>query len=169
MKTDQNLEQEFNINFAEIAKGKNRKKKFFKLNETPPAKKILLVDDSVKAIAPLNIIFRNLGCETLISFDGYSAVRDMVMMQPDLIVLDWKMPGLNGGDALIRAQEQLNLLEKAYGKEMIPNFPVITFSANTVENLHRPYCPNFEYYSHWQKPMCMSELTMEAIHLLEEL
>ena len=51
-------------------------------------KKVLLIDDSMRAISTLNKIFNNLGCNTFVSFDGYAAINSLMQTDVDLIILD---------------------------------------------------------------------------------
>jgi len=37
--------------------------------------------------------------------DGESALVQAAKLQPDMIVLDWRMPGLNGGETLLRLKQ----------------------------------------------------------------
>lgn len=69
-------------------------------------KKILIVDDdknmarSIKRVLTLKEDY-----ELEMAFDGFDAGRKVVMFQPDLVILDIKMPGLNGYDVAKKIKE----------------------------------------------------------------
>ena len=133
-----------------------------------PKKKVLIVDDSLKAITPLNIIFRNLDCETVLSFDGLSSVREIMAYRPSLIVLDWTMPDMSGGEAIQLAQQEMAYnFARLPGEALKNKIPIVTFSANPLENLDIPECEDFQFLDHWQKPLSYAELTQRAARLLK--
>ena len=64
-------------------------------------KKILIVDDDKKSVAPLAIRLTNAGYQVLTSFDGIDGLKLAVRHRPDLIVMDIWMPG---GTGILTAQ-----------------------------------------------------------------
>lgn len=62
--------------------------------------KILIVDDQYGIRILLHEVLSLDGYETLMAEDGKEALRLFEQHQPDLIILDMKMPGLNGLDIL---------------------------------------------------------------------
>src|SRR5438445_440151 len=64
-------------------------------------KKILIVDDDKKGVAPLAIRLTNAGYEVLTAFDGIDGLKLAVHHRPDLIVMDIWMPG---GVGILTAQ-----------------------------------------------------------------
>lgn len=58
--------------------------------------RILVVDDDQKLLNMLSRTLRYEGFEVATAADGREALRKIDEWQPDLIVLDWLMPGLDG-------------------------------------------------------------------------
>lgn len=68
--------------------------------------RILVADDNVDAASCLAVLLEAMGNETRIAHDGIEAVRLAEAFQPDIILLDIGMPGLNGFDACSRIRAQ---------------------------------------------------------------
>ena len=62
-------------------------------------KRILLADDSVTALTMHRMILAGAGYELLTAQDGQEAIDVATAQQPDLILMDVVMPGLNGFQA----------------------------------------------------------------------
>ncbi|EFO81603.1 two component transcriptional regulator [Oscillochloris trichoides DG-6] len=58
--------------------------------------RILIVDDVREIVQGLAAYFRQAGFETLAAYDGRSALDLARRERPDLIILDWMMPELDG-------------------------------------------------------------------------
>ena len=67
--------------------------------EPEPRYKILLVDDDRLVLESLHQVLENEGYEVWRAGDGIHAVREFITRSPDLILLDLKMPGMNGLEA----------------------------------------------------------------------
>lgn len=59
-------------------------------------KKVLLVDDEIEFTAGLSKVLRRRGVEVETASDGFTAVSRIVKEPFDVIVLDVKMPGMDG-------------------------------------------------------------------------
>ena len=59
-------------------------------------RRILLVDDEAKIVQGLKPYFRQAGFEVLTAYDGQEALRVARRDQPDIIVLDLMLPGIDG-------------------------------------------------------------------------
>lgn len=67
--------------------------------------KILLVDDNLKNLNFLSEILYNQGFEVLFAKDGKSAIKRATSGNPDLILLDVMMPGMDGFETCRRLKE----------------------------------------------------------------
>lgn len=75
--------------------------------------KILVVDDNVDAAFTLQMLLKLQGFQVEVCYSGPEAIVTAESLQPDVILMDISMPGMNGYEAgrLIREQPQ--------GKEII--------------------------------------------------
>jgi two-component system response regulator ChvI len=72
------------------------------------AKRLLLVDDDSLLLSTLAESFADSGYQVDTAPDGETALKKLSEQsaeQPDLVLLDWKMPGCTGIDVLRRARE----------------------------------------------------------------
>jgi DNA-binding response OmpR family regulator len=69
------------------------------------AAKILIVDDTVEMTWLLRSALSKDGFEIEVAHDGAEGLRQAYVFQPDLIVLDVMMPGMNGWEMLRRLRE----------------------------------------------------------------
>lgn len=67
--------------------------------------KILVVDDEVKACELLKRFLELKGYEVIISNNGEDAIEKVKNEKPDAMLLDIRMPGMEGTEALKRVRE----------------------------------------------------------------
>jgi DNA-binding response OmpR family regulator len=67
--------------------------------------KILVVDDEVKACKLLKRFLELKGYEVIVSNDGEDAIEKAKNEKPDAILLDIRMPGMEGTEVLKRIRE----------------------------------------------------------------
>lgn len=83
-------------------------------------KKILIVDDQFGIRALLSEVFQDDGFETFEASNGNDALKLLGLEKPDMILLDMKIPGMDGLEILrkIRAdQNEVNVIVmSAYGE-----------------------------------------------------
>ena len=60
------------------------------------SKRILIADDSESSRDLLRYILERTGCEVIEAKDGLEALRQASATEPDLLILDLNMPGLDG-------------------------------------------------------------------------
>ncbi len=86
-------------------------------------KRILLAEDNTNLIIVLNLLFRNAGYDLKVVQDGVEAIDTAHDWGPDLIILDIKLPKMNGFLVLETLQED----------EKTMNIPVLVLSAKAEE------------------------------------
>lgn len=59
-------------------------------------KRILIVDDEEFFIEPIKVLLERSGYEVIKANDGMSGLKAARMQNPDLILLDLMLPGING-------------------------------------------------------------------------
>jgi DNA-binding response OmpR family regulator/DNA-binding CsgD family transcriptional regulator len=69
--------------------------------ETIKKNKILLVDDDITIIKLLEDILSESGFDIITAYDGMAALEIIKSDRPDLILMDWNMPVMNGLNTLI--------------------------------------------------------------------
>ena len=69
-------------------------------------KSVLVVDDDAELRALVSDILKLLGCSVQTASNGYEALERIGAVQPDLILLDWKMPGMDGRQFGAAVREQ---------------------------------------------------------------
>jgi two-component system response regulator VicR len=76
-------------------------------NKTHVKPRILIVDDEVNIVnAVKRLLKRNGDYEFEKAYDGFEAGMKLITFKPDLMILDIKMPGMDGYDVLNRIREE---------------------------------------------------------------
>ena len=70
------------------------------------AKKILIVDDDVKTVDLVKLYLQRDGHTVLTAYDGLDALRIFKESQPNLVVLDLMLPGMDGMEICRRLREE---------------------------------------------------------------
>ena len=81
---------------------------------------ILIVDDDCAIARGVGLRLKAVGCETLAAYDGEQAIESAVRNRPDAVVLDVRMPKLDG----------LSALRKLRTLEETEHIPVVMLSAS---------------------------------------
>ncbi len=115
--------------------------------------KILLVDDEREFVQTLSerLMMRDLG--SAVAYDGESALEVAREDEPDVMILDLKMPGIDGIEVLRRV------------KETQPAIEVIILTGHGSE-ADRTVCMELGAFAYLQKPVDIDELsaTIKAAH-----
>jgi two-component system response regulator (stage 0 sporulation protein F) len=93
---------------------------------SPPGKRILIVDDDPSIRYMLSRVLLDEGYETVSAADGCEGLKTATAQEVDLILLDLKMPGMNGQETL----RELALLR--------PDLPVIIMTAYPGQKGEKP-------------------------------
>ncbi len=84
---------------------------------------VLIVDDDLKLLRLLEFRLNDDGYRTLLAEDGYTALDTAHLEQPDLVIMDYQMPGMNGIEIMERIKEEQPetavVLMTAYGSEKL--------------------------------------------------
>src|SRR5688500_20282111 len=90
-------------------------------NSQSNAPLVLLVEDDAAVRSTLAAILHDEGCDIIIAPNGFDALVSLEQHTPDIIVLDWMMPVVDG-------QHFLQALRQDYGRRT----PVLVISAGRV-------------------------------------
>lgn len=92
---------------------------------TEVPKKILVVDDQTGVRSLLGIIFQEVGYRVITASNGLEAIRRVEESHPPVVLMDVRMPGLDGFQAMLRMLK------------IDPNIKVILMTAYYDESLLR--------------------------------
>lgn len=85
--------------------------------------KILIVEDEQDIVELLEYNLRKAAYETIIAYDGQSALNILNKIKPDLILLDWMIPKIDGIEVCKKIKNNLELT----------HIPIIMVSAKSEE------------------------------------
>jgi twitching motility two-component system response regulator PilG len=71
-------------------------------------KRILVVEDNAELAKLLELILRRAGYEIAVAVDGFDALRQFEVQQPELVLLDIMLPNLDGYEVCDRIRHELN-------------------------------------------------------------
>jgi CheY-like chemotaxis protein len=71
-------------------------------------KKILVVDDDVVMIKLFQVQMKRAGLQGYFFQEGQAALEESLKLVPDLAVLDYNMPGMNGVEIIEKLRAELN-------------------------------------------------------------
>lgn len=119
-----------------------------KANFEKPSK-ILLVDDEREFVQTLSerLLIRDMG--SAVAFDGESALKMIIDDEPEVMILDLRMPGIDGIEVLKRV------------KKVNPNIEVIILTGHGSED-DKEICMKLGAFAYLQKPVDIDALS-EAI------
>jgi CheY-like chemotaxis protein len=69
-----------------------------------PEVRVLVVDDNVDTATSLGYLLELMGAKTAIAFGGDMALRMVHLFHPELVLVDWRMPGLDGCEVMRQAR-----------------------------------------------------------------
>ncbi len=117
--------------------------------------KVLLVDDEREFVHTLSerLMMRDMG--SAVAYDGESALKLIKEDEPEVIIVDLKMPGIDGFDVLRKV------------KETHPEIEVIILTGHGSEE-DRQLCMDLGAFAYLQKPLDISELS-ETIQQANEI
>jgi len=119
-------------------------------------KKILVIDDEPMVVKMVGDVLISRGHDVITASEGYDGLLKAISEQPDLILLDVVMPGLDGHDVLKRLKKD----------ERTREIPVVYLSAvgDFSEQLHAMEDGSTDYIT---KPIKPSELADKVENYLD--
>ena len=119
---------------------------------------VLVAEDNVVNQQVTRAMLESLGLEVSIAEDGEIAVELMRGEAPDLILMDWHMPNLDG----VAATRQIRDIERSRGLE---ETPIIMFTADTQKD-NRDICKEAGVNDFLSKPIQMDALRSTLVSQL---
>jgi DNA-binding response OmpR family regulator len=118
-------------------------------------RRILIVDDDESLRRLLLLTLPSVGYELVEARDGSEALEELERAVPDLVMLDWKMPGAGGADVLEAA------------KQLDPAPPVIVLTAE-LKRIPRALAESLGADVYLTKPFSPLELLDRVEGLLRD-
>lgn len=145
----------------------NPKAKPSEVRQNFKKKSVLIVDDDRDSVELLEAALKRMGCKVRFVCDARQASAALANEYFDLIILDWMMPDMDGGETLAHADRLIaadSLLRK---RKLDHEIPVVICSANKIEELKN--LPDSEYFSYvdfWQKPVNLNTVMTDTAKIL---
>lgn len=118
-------------------------------------KKVLIVDDQQGIRLLLNEVFKNEGFETLLASNGIEAIQYVENTVIDCVLLDMRIPGMNGFDIL------------KYIKNLHKELPVVMMTGNgDADLIHNAKELGADHF--FMKPFNIFEVKDTVNRLLKE-
>ncbi len=130
-------------------------------------KSVLIVDDDHDSVLLMEQALKKMGCKTKFVSDSHQASRALANEYYDLIILDWMMPDMNGGETLAHADKLIASDGLVKKRKLQKEIPVVICSANKLEQLENlPDSAYFNYVDFWQKPVRMNNVVSNTAKIL---
>jgi len=104
-------------------------------------KTILLVDDDVDLLENTAFMIKSTGCEVITAENGVEAVEKYKEIKPSLVIMDIKMPKLDGYDAFFKIKQFDSdakvILITAYTQDEKKHLKAK--SLNLISTINKPY------------------------------
>jgi CheY-like chemotaxis protein len=128
------------VSTVEVVGGNGRSGDIYHKHNIATPSKVLLVDDEREFVQTLSerVLFREVG--TAVAYDGQSALEMLIDDEPDVLVLDLKMPGMDGIEVLRRV------------KKIRPDVEVIILTGHGSEE-DRRVCMDLGALAYLHKPV----------------
>lgn len=124
----------FNKSFVKSVKSKRRSKKI-----------LMIEDDSEMSSVVSKALKENYGCTIDVAHDPFEAINFIVDKFYDLIILDWQLPGLNGAETLVAAEQGLRFEPSIPIQWDRSRAPVVIFSSSKKSECPPRRTKHFNY------------------------
>ena len=121
-------------------------------------KRALVIEDDVDMARFVSHQLKKEECRVESCSDGYDALEKLVNENYDLIILDWSLPGISGGELLRKTDEFVDMDPLSSEKWGFKKKPVVIVSGHDINSLHFPNVEKFEIVDFWSKQIGPSAL-----------
>ena len=123
-------------------------------------KNVLIIEDNLSDILPVKAILESLNYKVETATDGQEGINRLTQKNYDLIILDWKMPDIDGNFTL------------EYAEKFNPNIketPFIAYTGLKSSLIKIPQVEKFYLIDHWKKPFDFSTIENRLKIILQEI
>jgi two-component system, OmpR family, KDP operon response regulator KdpE len=110
------------------------------MNEKANKKTVLVVDDQPKLLKFIEIDLKLRGFSVVTTSSGEEALRLVDVKNPDIVLLDMVMPGMDGCEVLKKLRASSNLPVIAFSAS--PGNQDLALNAGADEFMHKPFDPD---------------------------
>lgn len=137
-------------------------------SESTACRKILLVDDEKVNLELTSVIFRNRGFSVLTASNASDAVALVESERPDVVLLDYMMPGKDGSDALkeirLNSPDTPVIILTGRGNELIA---VELMKAGAADYIRKPFL-NQDLLERVERVLAVRAVELKNRDLLQE-
>ena len=117
--------------------------------------KVLIVEDEHSQAEVLSMLFRLEGLESAVAVNGQDALDQLDRVRPDLILADYMMPSMNGGE----------MAQRVRATATHANVPIVMTSASDKRQVEK-YAAHYNAFH--RKPYLFDELLATIKNLLPQ-
>ena len=137
------------------------------MNEAKKAPCVLIVDDDPIVTKKISRILRKIGCKTKTVDNGIDGVNEITKGKYDLVVLDWFLDEMDGGDVLIKSY-----LKNTSGSDEVRAswasfaLPVVIYSGHITSSTKIFVHTHFRILDRWDKSLETNQLIKKTQNIL---
>lgn len=131
-------------------------------------KQALVVEDDLDMARFITRLLKREDCRVESCTDGYDALEKLVNKNYDLVIMDWSLPGLSGGEVLRKTNEFVDRDPLASEKWGVEKKPVVIVSGHDINKLHFPLVEKFEIVDFWSKKIGPSALVSKVRNIAQQ-
>lgn len=131
--------------------------------------KILIIDDDPTSVATLKNCFQSSGGLIKVVTSGKQAIQELSTHHYHLVILDWKMPDMNGGEAIVKTQAVIDADAKLKSRWAHRKTPVLVYTGYHIKDVKFPENKYFESIAIWDKLTSYKQLLPRAADVLAKL
>ena len=117
---------------------------------------VLIVEDDPAAATVLQATLKSLGCEVDHCDLPEYALGALLNHRYDLLILDWNLPYMKGGDFLKEADHLMKKADRA--GVPVRQIPVVICTSLPLQEIALPPVSHFFFYNHWHKSLPFSSV-----------
>ncbi len=131
-------------------------------------KRALVVDDDADMARFITHQLKREECRVESCTDGYDALERLVSKNYDLVIMDWSLPGISGGEVLRKTDEFIDMDPLISEKWGVDKKPVVIVSGHDINKLHFPLVEKFKIVDFWSKQIGPATLVSKIRNVAQQ-